>query len=123
MSSVVARLLTSESWLADLNARMASPIPMNRFRPNLVVRGAPAYAEDAWKRIAAGENVFRSIKPCTRCAMTMTDQETGVRDRRDPLYTLGTYRRLGSQVAFGHYLAADSWSGLLRVGDAVAVLD
>ena len=113
--------LTSESSLADLNARMPSPIPMNRFRPNLVVRGAPAYAEDAWKRIAIGENVFRWIKPCTRCAMTMTDQETGVRDRRDPLYTLSTYRRLGSEVAFGHYLVADSWSGVLRVGDAVAV--
>ena len=115
--------LTSEDSLADLNGRMPSPVPMNRFRPNLVVRGAEAYAEDRWKRIAIGENVFRWIKPCTRCVMTMTDQETGVRDRRDPLYTLSTYRRLGSEVAFGHYLVADSWSGMLRVGDAVAVLD
>jgi len=114
--------LTSESSLADLNARMPSPIPMNRFRPNLVVRGAPAYAEDAWKRITIGENVFRWIKPCTRCVMTMTDQETGVRDRRDPLYTLSTYRRLGSEVAFGHYLVADTLSGALRVGDALTIV-
>ena len=114
--------LTAEESLADLNARMAAPIPMNRFRPNLVVRGAPAYAEDAWKRIAIGENVFRWIKPCTRCVMTMTDQETGVRDRRDPLYTLSTYRRLGSEVAFGHYLVADRWSGVLRVGDELTTV-
>ena len=115
--------LTSEDSLADLNRRMPSAIPMNRFRPNLVVRGAEPYAEDGWKRMAIGENVFRWIKPCTRCVMTMTDQETGVRARRDPLFTLSTYRRLGSEVAFGHYLVADAWAGTLRVGDVIAVLD
>src|SRR4029453_1071270 len=76
--------LTTEDSLADLNGRMASPVPMNRFRPNLVVRGAEAYAEDRWHRIAIGEHVFRWIKPCTRCVMTTTDQETGSRDRREP---------------------------------------
>jgi len=115
--------LTSESSLADLNGRMASPIPMNRFRPNLVVSGAAPYAEDAWMRIAIGESVFRWIKPCTRCVMTTTDQESGVRDRREPLFTLSTYRRFGSEVVFGHYLVADTRAGVLRVGDAVTVVE
>jgi uncharacterized protein YcbX len=115
--------LTSEDSLADLNGRMASPVPMNRFRPNLVVRGAEAYAEDRWHRIAIGEHMFRWIKPCTRCVMTTTDQETGSRDRREPLFTLSTYRRFGSEVVFGHYLVADTLAGPLRVGDHVRVVN
>ena len=55
--------------------------------------------------------------------MTTTDQETGTRDRREPLFTLSTYRRFGSEVAFGHYLVADTLDGPLRVGDDVSILD
>ncbi len=115
--------LTAEESLADLNARMASPIPMNRFRPNLVVRGAAPYAEDGWRTISIGDTVLRWIKPCTRCVATTTDQETGERASREPLYTLARYRRLGSEVAFGHYLVADTWGERLRVGDRVTVLE
>ena len=107
--------LTSEASLADLNARMATPIPMKRFRPNLVVRGAAPYAEDRWKTIAVGDTVLRWIKPCTRCVATTTDQETGERKGRDPLYTLAQYRRVGPEVVFGHYLMADTWGERLRV--------
>ena len=114
--------LTTEESLADLNARMAVPIPMNRFRPNLVVRGAAPYAEDGWKTIAIGDTVLRWIKPCTRCVATTTDQETGERRSREPLATLARYRRVGAEVAFGHYLVADTWSERLRVGDPVRVL-
>jgi len=114
--------LTTEESLADLNARMATPIPMNRFRPNIVVRGAAPYAEDRWKTIAIGDTVLRWIKPCTRCVATATDHETGERKSREPLATLARYRRVGSEVAFGHYLVADTWGERLRVGDAVTVL-
>jgi uncharacterized protein YcbX len=114
--------LTSEESLADLNARMAEPIPMDRFRPNLVVRGATAYAEDDWKTIAIGGTTLRWIKPCTRCVATTTDQETGARASREPLFTLSRYRRIGSTVVFGHYLMADSWGDRLRVGDPVTVV-
>ena len=55
--------------------------------------------------------------------MTTTDQETGSRDRREPLFTLSTYRRLGSDVAFGHYMVADTLAGPLRVGDQVSIVD
>lgn len=115
--------LTSEDSLADLNARMASPIPMNRFRPNLVVRGAPPYAEDAWKTISIGETTLRWIKPCTRCVATTTDHETGERMRREPLATLARYRRVGAQVEFGHYLVADTWGERLTVGDPVEIIE
>jgi uncharacterized protein YcbX len=112
--------LTSEDSLADLNARMAEPIPMDRFRPNLVVAGAAAYAEDGWDRVTIGACTFQHVKPCTRCVMTTTDQTTGVRHRREPLATLATYRRLGNEVAFGHYLTVREPQGVLCVGDAVA---
>ena len=115
--------LTTEESLADLNARMETPIPMNRFRPNLVVRGAAPYAEDGWRRIAIGETTLRWIKPCTRCVATTTDQLTGERGSRDPLFTLARYRRFGAEVVFGHYLVADAWGDRLRVGDPVSVLD
>jgi uncharacterized protein YcbX len=114
--------LTAEESLADLNARMAAPIPMNRFRPNLVVRGAAPYAEDGWRAISVGETTLRWIKPCTRCVATTTDQHTGERSSREPLFTLARYRRFGPEVVFGHYLVADTWTDRLRVGDAVRVL-
>lgn len=114
--------LTNEASLADLNARMAAPIPMNRFRPNLVIRGADPYAEDGWKTVAIGETTLRWIKACTRCVATTTDQETGERASRDPLMTLARYRRLGNEVVFGHYLVADTWGERLRVGDPVRVV-
>ena len=113
--------LTSEESLQDLNARMATPIPMNRFRPNLVVRGAEPYAEDRWKSFAIGDNRFRWIKQCTRCVATMTDQETGIRSRYEPLLSLSRYRREGSEVVFGHYVVADHWGGQLRLGDPVTL--
>jgi uncharacterized protein YcbX len=115
--------LTAEESLADLNARMPAPIPMNRFRPNIVVRGAAPYAEDDWKTIAIGDTRLRWIKQCTRCVATTTDQETGERASRDPLRTLARYRRIGSEVGFGHYLMAETWGQSLRVGDRVTVLE
>ena len=115
--------LTTEDSLADLNSRMAAPIPMNRFRPNLVVRGAAPYAEDAWKTLSIGDTTLQWIKPCTRCVATTTDQETGDRVNREPLFTLARYRRVGNEVAFGHYLVATRWGDRLRVGDRVTIPD
>ena len=115
--------LTTEESLADLNSRMATPIPMNRFRPNIVVRGAVPYAEDNWKTLRVGGTTLRWIKPCTRCVATTTDHETGERANREPLYTLARYRRWGNEVIFGHYLVADTWGDQLRVGDTVTVIE
>jgi uncharacterized protein YcbX len=113
--------LTSEDSLADLNGRMAAPIPINRFRSNLVVKGAEPYAEDHWKRFSIGAMSFRWVKPCTRCVATTTDQVTGERLTREPLRTLATYRRWQDQVVFGHYVVAEELEGVLRPGDRVQV--
>jgi uncharacterized protein len=115
--------LTSESSLADLNARSSVHVPMNRFRPNVVVSGAEPYAEDRWKRIQIGQIQLAWIKPCTRCVTTMTDQMTGERERREPLYTLSTYRRWRGEVVFGHYFDSEPVSATIQVGDRVTVLD
>jgi uncharacterized protein len=111
--------LTTEESLADLNQRTEVPIPMDRFRPNLVVRGATPYAEDHWNHVRVGGMRLGHIKPCTRCAITMTDQQTGVRPSKDPLRALSRYRRDGNEVVFGHYLVAETWGPWLSVGDPV----
>lgn len=117
-------LLASETSLDDLNARMAKPLPMNRFRPSIVVAGAPPWAEDFWRRIRIGEAVFRVVKPCDRCIVTTTDQTTGVRGAAggEPLRTLARFRRRGDQVFFAQNLIPDA-IGTIRVGDRVEVLD
>ncbi len=112
-------LLISEESLADLNSRLSRPIPMNRFRPNLVVAGADAYAEDGWKQIEIGGMALRVVKPCFRCAITTTDQLTAERGR-EPLRTLATYRRVNGEVMFGQNVVHET-AGQLRVGDTVSI--
>lgn len=114
-------LLISEASLQDLNERLETPVPMNRFRPNLVVRGCEPFAEDGWRRIRVGEVEFRVVKSCARCVITTVDQTTAV-SGKEPLRTLATYRKSGSNVHFGQNLIPDS-TGILRVGDTVEILD
>jgi MOSC domain-containing protein len=112
-------LLISEESLADLNRRLAEPLPMNRFRPNLVVAGGSAYGEDGWKEIEIGSLGLSVVKPCERCVIPNTDQTTTERGT-EPLRTLATYRNVGGKVMFGQNLLHHS-SGTLRVGDRVVV--
>ncbi|MGF1538535.1 MAG: MOSC domain-containing protein [Elainellaceae cyanobacterium] len=113
-------LLISEASLADLNHRLAVPIPMNRFRPNLVVQNCDAFAEDGWSRIQIGDAIFRVAKPCSRCTITTVEQSTGQRGA-EPLKTLATFRRWDGQIWFGQNLVQET-SGVVRVGDAVKIL-
>jgi uncharacterized protein YcbX len=122
-------LVLGEASLADLNDRLAGhgedPLPVDRFRPNLVIAGGTPYAEDAWPRFRLGEVVFRNAGPCARCAITTTDQSTAQRGR-EPLRTLATYRRDAADptnVNFGRNLIAEAPGGVLRVGDPVEFLD
>lgn len=111
-------LLTNESSLADLNARMHEPLPMERFRPNIVVDGSDAFAEDDWTTLRIGELRFRMVKHCVRCTVTTVDPDTAARGK-EPLATLATYRRNASGgVTFGVNLVHES-TGTLRVGDTV----
>ncbi|HEX6243379.1 MAG TPA: MOSC N-terminal beta barrel domain-containing protein [Polyangiales bacterium] len=114
-------LLANEASLADLNAQLAQPVPMSRFRPNLVIAGAPAYAEDAWREICIGDARFEVKKPCTRCAIITTDQETGRRDGKEPLQTLVRTRSWQGKPVFAQNLLCRD-GGRLRRGDAVTVV-
>ncbi len=116
-------LLLSEASLDELNRRLDEPLPMNRFRPNLVVRGVGVHAEDRWRRIRIGDVPFHVVKSCGRCAITTTDQETGERSQhQEPLRTLARYRKADGKVLFGRYLVHGG-TGCLRVGDGVEVLE
>jgi uncharacterized protein YcbX len=99
-------LVIGDASLADLNDRLAARgqpvLPMNRFRPNVVLQGLPPYAEDHLDTIAVGDVVLRCVKPCVRCQVTTTDQDSA-QVGLEPLRTLGEYRmseRLGG-VTFG----------------------
>jgi len=113
-------LLISEESLAELNTRLPEALPMNRFRPNVVVRGAgTAYAEDTWQEISVGRVCFSLVKACARCAITTTDQATAERGI-EPLATLATYRHVARGVLFGQNLIHHR-RGTIRVGDAVRI--
>jgi len=118
-------LLIGRASLDALNERLPSPLPMNRFRPNLVVDGSEPFAEDGWKRIAIGDLTFDVVKPCARCTMTTVDQVSGRFDGPEPLKTMAEFRRIryphSNEVFFGQNLVHRG-AGVLRVGDAIEVL-
>lgn len=119
-------LAASEASLAALNDRIAEaggePIPMDRFRPNLVISGCDAFAEDTWSALRIGPVVIRQAGRSDRCIMTTTDQRTGERPSKEPLKTLATFRRGTTdptQVFFGANLINESKRGTVRVGDEI----
>lgn len=121
-------LVISEASLEDLNQRLLGrgepAVPMNRFRPNLVIRGASPYAEDGWTRLTIGKMSFRAAGLCARCIVTTTDQLTGERGK-EPLRTLATYRRdpaKPTDINFGQNLIHETKSGQLRLGDPVTLI-
>jgi uncharacterized protein len=127
----------SEASLADLNSHLDTPLPMNRFRPNLVIAGAEAFAEDDWRVVTIGGSQFRSTKPCARCVVTTVDQSVGAFDGPEPLKTLSSYRMardvmpgrldaLGvgeTAVLFGQNLIPESIGGTINVGDVVEPIE
>ena len=117
-------LLISEASLADLNTRLSESVTMGRFRPNVVVGGCEAYAEDGWRAIGVGETRFDGAENCPRCVFTTIDPDNGARHpRQEPLRTLGGYRRAADGgVLFGQTLIPRRM-GTIRVGDVVTVGD
>ena len=114
-------LVTTTASLAALNSHLAQPVPMDRFRPNLVVDGADAWAEDTWRHMEAGPVSLRLASPCSRCTVITLDQQTGAKlARTEPLRTLGTlHRDLHGHITFGCNAIPESL-GTLTVGDAVS---
>ncbi|MGY5104548.1 MOSC domain-containing protein [Streptomyces sp. 900105245] len=120
-------LVTTTASLDALNSLVAEgdrahegPLPMNRFRPNVVVTGTEPWAEDHWSRISVGEVVLRAARTSARCVVTTTDQDTGVRGR-EPLRTLARHRRIDGRLVFGQNFVPLS-TGTIRIGDPVRVL-
>jgi uncharacterized protein len=116
-------LIASETSLHDLNSRLDRPIPMDRFRPNIVIGGCDRpYAEDGWQVIRIGTTTFRHGGPCVRCVVTTTDQRTLERGP-EPLRTLASYRRVPEGgVIFAVNFFSERHDGIVRVGAPVEVL-
>lgn len=110
-------LLIGQASLDDLNHRLAEPVPMNRFRPNIVLAGGRPFEEDEMAHFNINEIDFYGVKPCARCQVTTTDQETGER-YKEALKTLATYRQQGHKILFGQNVLVKG-VGLVKVGDGV----
>jgi uncharacterized protein len=115
-------LLANLASLDALNGWLDDPVPITRFRPNVVLGGATAWAEDGWigGRLRIGAVEFRVPKPCDRCLVTTIDQETGIKGR-EPLMTLGRMRKFPGGLLFAVNLVPDG-AGRIAVGDPVRIL-
>ncbi|HEY6503407.1 MAG TPA: MOSC N-terminal beta barrel domain-containing protein [Chitinophagaceae bacterium] len=96
-------LIIGQSSLDDLNKRLDDPLPMNRFRPNIVFTGGEPFEEDDWNQFRIGQNRFAGVKPCSRCVLTTVDQDTGIKGK-EPLTTLATFRMRDNKIYFGQNL-------------------
>lgn len=113
-------LLIGQSSLDELNSRLDEEMPMNRFRPNIVMAGGQPFEEDTLKQFRINEIDFYGVKPCTRCVVTTTSQETGIRGK-EPLKTLAKYRMANNKVYFGQNVLCGG-EGLVKSGDEIVVI-
>ena len=114
-----ASLAALGDWIAEMGG---DPVPMTRFRPNVVVEGTEPWAEDGWRRVRIGGQTFRMVKRCDRCVMTTVDAERGAFAGQQPLKALRKHRREDKAVFFGVNLIPDT-VGPIKVGEDFAVLE
>lgn len=114
-------LLTTVGSLQQFNQWLGEEIVMPRFRPNLVIEGNSAFAEDEWKRLRIGALEFQVAKPCSRCAIPTLDPVTGERNS-GVFATLKKHRSRDGEVYFGQNLIA-AGTGEIAVGDKVEILE
>lgn len=114
-------LAALNDWVLEDSGGTEAALDMRRFRPNLVLRGAPAWSEDSWPRVRVGEAYLRVTHPCDRCVMTTVDPDTAVKGR-EPLRTLARRRRFGKELRFAVNVIPDTVGATIRVGDEVEVL-
>lgn len=113
-------LLISQASLDDLNGRLEKPVPMARFRTNIVISGSGPYAEDEWKQLKIGDFNLRIVKPCSRCVIPSIDIETAERTG-EPTRTLSQYRRSDNKIFFGQNAVLDG-QGRVQTGMSVEVI-
>lgn len=114
-------LLVSQSSLDDLNSRLAKPLSMNRFRPNLVISGANPYEEDEMEDFVIRGIHFYGVKLCARCAITTQNQDSLERGK-EPLKTLATYRQKDGKVWFGQNVVYNNGGVSLKIGDRIEII-
>jgi uncharacterized protein YcbX len=110
-------LIIGQSSLEDLNTRLTTSLPINRFRPNFVFCGGKPYEEDNWKDFVIGSVKFKAVKPCARCVITTTNQDSADRSN-EPLKTLSEYRKINRKVMFGMNVICRN-TGNISVGDKI----
>ena len=113
-------LMLSDASMRDLNSKLATPIPINRFRPNLVIKSETAFIEDSLKVFQIKDIDFFAVKPCARCLITTIDQDSAVAGK-EPLKTLASYRQTEKKVLFGINVIAAS-KGKIKIGDPIYIL-
>lgn len=117
-------LVMARASLADLNARVGRALPQSRWRANLVLEGLGPYDEDRIDELSGPGVRLRLVKPCTRCRITTTDQDTGELDGEEPLRTLRRYRfepRLGGVVFGQNAVIVEGTDAVLRRGQVLEV--
>lgn len=112
-------LLIGQASLDDLNSRLEVPLPMNRFRPNIVFTGGTPFQEDYMKHFDINGITFFGVKPCARCVMTTINQQTGEK-AKEPLKTLSTYRLKNKKILFGQNLLHQG-TGIISLGDTITI--
>ena len=112
-------LIIGQSSLNDLNLRLSEPLPMNRFRPNIVFTGAEPYTEDRMAQFSINNILFYGVKLCDRCVITTTNQDNGIK-ASEPLKTLSSYRKKDNKIYFGQNLLHQG-EGEIRIGDAISI--
>lgn len=111
-------LIVSEESLKDLNKRLKSPVDMRRFRPNIVISGVEAFAEDNLSDFLINNINMKAVKKCSRCPMPMVDPDVGERTSQEPIATLSTYRKWENKIFFGMNVIHKS-EGIISVGDSL----
>ena len=113
-------LLIGQSSLDELNSRLENPLPMNRFRPNIVFEGGAPFEEDNLAHIKIGNIDFYGVKLCARCNVTTINQEDGILGK-EPLKTLAAYRRKNNKIYFGQNLIHEG-NGAVTIGDNLTII-
>jgi uncharacterized protein len=122
LAATTASLTAVNDWIAEGPLADEGPLPMIRFRPNVVIDGGVAWDEDGWRRVRIGDALFRAVKGCDRCAITMTDPESADRGK-EPVATLSRFRKWDGATWFGMQLVPDNPGVPIAVGDDVEVLE
>lgn len=111
--------MISEESLADLNSRLEEPLPMNRFRPNLVIKGCLPYEEDVMKEFSINGINLSGVKLCSRCVVTTINQQNTFKSK-EPLKTLATYRKQDNKIFFGQNILFQS-TGTIAKGNKLHI--